>query len=393
MTQKNSQIYLDYNATTPMDERVLGFMLPFFREKFGNSMSRSHEFGWQADSAVESSRDLVASLLGCSRFEITWTSGATEANNWAIKGLVARIRAEEGLSAKIHILSSPVEHASVLESLKSLTTEPGHENIEIEWLPVTAEGCVQAEEIAARIRQQTRLVICMWGQNEVGSINPIAEIGQICRERKVYFLTDATQALGKVPVHLDKIHVDLLSFSAHKLYGPKGVGFLYRRHKNPVVTLSPLIHGGGHERGLRSGTVNTPGVVGLAQALRLAVENLATEQNQIADLRDCFWRELKTTYPDLQLNGPDILDRDRRLAGNLNVTFRSQKIPAHLPGLAFSRGSACDTEKTWASHVLSAMGLSAAEANRSLRFGLGRFSTQQDITQALEIIKKHIKNP
>lgn len=379
-------VYLDYNATTPTDSRVVEAMLPYFTQKYGNSMSLTHEFGWDADKAVEAARTQVAQILGCQKTEITWTSGATESNNWAIQGVIEAIRREDP-KAPIHILSSPVEHSSVMMALDHARQFFG---AEIEFLPIEKDGSIDPESVRARIRPDTRLVTVMWVQNEIGRIYPIREIGQICREKKVYFMSDATQAIGKIPVNLGDTHVDLVSFSAHKLYGPKGVGFLYHRKQNPFVNLVPLIYGGGHESGERSGTLNVPGIVGLACAMNLAEETKTEEAARLQEMREYLWRELNATYAGLELNGPSF-ESGERVPHNLNVTFTAQKLPPHIPQLAFSRGSACYSGKTSSSHVLKAIGLSENDSQNTLRLSMGRMTTMSEITQAIEIIRKTIK--
>lgn len=380
-------LYFDYNATTPTDPRVVEAMLPYFTENFGNSMSLGHEFGWAADRAVEGARQSIAALLGCAKTELTFTSGATEANNWAVQGVMEAIRGADP-AAPLHILSSPVEHSSVLMALEHARVAYG---AEIEFLPLRPDGQIDPTEVARRLRPETRLVCVMWVQNEIGTIHPIREIGQICRERKVYLLSDATQAVGKVRVDLRDVHVDLMSFSAHKLYGPKGVGFLYHRKQEPHVQLWPLIHGGGHERGERSGTLNVPGIVGMAKALEIGLDVMDDEMNQLRGLRDRLWRGLQESYPSARLNGPPCEDTTARAPHNLNVSFPQNLVPEHIPQLAFSRGSACYSGKTSTSHVLSALGLSEEASRRTLRLSLGRMTRPEDIDQAIEIIRKFIK--
>lgn len=379
-------LYFDYNATTPTDPRVVEAMLPYFTENFGNSMSLGHEFGWAADRAVEDGRKRIAELLGCAKTELTFTSGATEANNWAVQGVIEAVRGGDP-AAKIHILSSPVEHSSVLMALEHARRFYG---AEIEFLPLAPDGQLDPAEVERRLRPETRLVCVMWVQNEIGTIHPIRRIGEICRARKVYLLSDATQAIGKTKVDLRDVHVDLLSFSAHKLYGPKGVGFLYHRRQDPHVELLPLIHGGGHERGERSGTLNVPGIVGMTKAIELGLEAMDGEMEKLRAMRNELWRRLKALYPDALLNGPACESPDRA-PHNLNVSFPKNLVPEHIPLLAFSRGSACYSGKTSTSHVLSALGLSEEAARRTLRLSLGRMTEPDDIEQAINIIQKFIK--
>lgn len=378
-------LYFDYNATTPTDPEVVQAMLPYFSEKYGNSMSLLHSYGWEADSAVENSRQIVAKFFHCSPQEITWTSGATESNNWAIHSLVEKIRQSEGSATDIHILSSPVEHNSVLQALKHL------ENLglaKVEFLKLDSTGAVDLQDLQARLRPRTRLVCAMWVQNEIGTINPMAKISALCRANKTYLLSDATQAVGKVKIDLSEIPVDFLSISSHKFYGPKGVGLLYTRSKDPHVEVPPLIWGGGHEQGRRSGTLNVPGIVGTAKAIELCDSLMDSEVPKISELRNQLFDFLKTDFPNLKLNGPPW---SHRSANNLNLTFTDFEIPDHLNGLAISRGSACMSGKTTTSHVLTALGLSVEEANRTLRLSLGRWTTVREIRQAAEIIKKNLK--
>lgn len=380
-------IYLDYNATTPLDPRVLEAMLPFLTEQFGNSMSLSHEYGWAADSAVENCRSEVAQLLGCHKNEITWTSGATESNNWAIQGVLEALSFEE--KSPVHILTSAVEHASVLKTLEHVRRI---HHVEIEEVPVEPNGQIRIESFRSRLKPHTRLVCMMWVQNEIGSIYPVAELGELCREHQIYFLCDATQAIGKIPVNLSQVHIDLLSFSAHKLYGPKGVGFLYHRRQNPRVNLSPMIYGGGHEHGERSGTLNVPGIVGLTTALKIAEAERENEGPRLRHLRDQLWAGLSEHFRELRLNGP-ALGSGLRVPHNLNFSFSPRaSVPPHLPGLAFSRGSACYSGKTSNSHVLRALGLSEDLSQKTLRLSLGRMTRPEDIDQALNIIKKSVKS-
>ncbi len=377
-------IYFDYNATTPTDPEVVAAMLPYFTEKYGNSMSLLHSFGWEADQAVEGARQKVAQFLNCKPQEITWTSGATESNNWALTGLVEKLRREDP-KAVIHILSSPIEHNSVLQSLKHLEILG---LAEIEFLKLDAQGSVDLQDLKARLRPTTRMVCAMWVQNEVGTVNPMQEISELCRQNKTYLLSDATQAIGKVKIDLSQVRVDFLSISSHKFYGPKGVGLLYLRNNDPHVEVPPLIWGGGHEQGLRSGTLNVPGIVGTGKALELCERYFQTEVQRISELRNDLFEGLKREYPNLKLNGPNWPVRS---PNNLNVTFSNCDMPEHLNGIAISRGSACMSGKTTTSHVLTALGLSLEESQCTVRFSLGRWTTKEEIAQAIEIIKKYVK--
>ncbi len=377
-------LYFDHNATTPTDPRVVEAMLPYFTEQYGNSMSLTHSFGWEAETAVEKARATVARFLNCDPKEIVFTSGATESNNWAIEGVIEKIRADEGPQAPIHLLISPVEHNSVLQAAARVQKVFG---AEVEFLPVNAYGQVEVSEVATRIKPHTRLLAAMWVQNEIGSINPIQELAQLCHEKQIYLLSDATQALGKIPVDLKTTPVDLLSFSAHKLSGPKGVGLLFLRSKNPRVQLPALICGGGHERGFRSGTLNVPAIVGLGKAIEIAMELGSAECDRIRDLRDMMLTQLRESFPGLQLNGHPT----DRSPNNLHLTFKGFEVPVTLKGLAVSRGSACLSGRTSTSHVLSALGMTEEEASQSLRISLGRTTTEDEAFAAVEILRGQIR--
>lgn len=379
-----STLYFDHNATTSVDPRVLEAMLPYFTEHFGNSMSVGHAYGWAAETAVEKARKEIAALLNCEPKEIVFTSGATESNNWAIEGLVESIRGEEGVGAKIHLLVSPVEHNSVLAAAKRAERYHG---VELDWLPLNEYGQVDASKVAAMLKPHTRLVCAMWVQNEIGSINPIRELTEICRANRVYLLSDATQALGKVPVDLKATPVDLLSFSAHKIGGPKGIGFLYQRSKDPRVQLPPFINGGGHEQGHRSGTLNVPAIVGMGVACKIAREEGAFEQNRLRELSQLIFAKLKEAFPALRLNGHPT----DRSPNNLHLTFRNCAVPSSIAGLAVSRGSACLSGKTSMSHVLAALRFSVEEASQSLRLSLGRTTTSEEALEAVRVLAHAIR--
>lgn len=376
-------LYFDYNATTPVDPRVLEAMLPYFTERFGNSMSLTHSYGWEAESAVEKARKQAAELMHCDPSEIVFTSGATESNNWAIEGLIEAVRQEEGPQAPIHLLISPVEHNSILQAAKRAQTLFG---AEVDFLPVNGHGQVLVDQIAPLVKPHTRLLAAMWVQNEVGSINPMQELTEFCRARRIYLLSDATQAVGKVPTNLEKTKVDLLSFSAHKLGGPKGIGFLFLRSHNPKIQLPCLIAGGGHERGLRSGTLNVPAIVGLGKACEIAAQEGEREQARLRGLRDLMWREIAAAFPRARLNGHPT----ERSPNNLHVTFIGERVPVTLKGLAVSRGSACLSGKVSTSHVLQALGLNEEDSSRSLRITLGRPTTEAEVRQATALLKSQI---
>ncbi len=366
-------IYMDNHATTPVDPRVLEAMLPYFTEFFGNAASRNHAFGWIAEEAVEQAREKLAHIIGAGGKELVFTSGATESNNLALKGL-ARMCREKG----DHLITVATEHKSVLDSCRRLEGD----GFRVTYLPVDRQGLVTAEQVRESLTERTLAVSVMAANNEIGVLQPLAEIGRVCRERGVLFHTDATQAVGKIPIDVDRMCVDLLSFSAHKLYGPKGVGALYVRRGKPRVRLEPLIDGGGHERGLRSGTLNVPGIVGFARAVELCEQEMAAESARLAGLRDRLWRGLSSQLDHLELNGHPTL----RLPGHLNLSFGSVEGDALLAGLAdlaVSSGSACTSASLEPSHVLRALGIGQELAHSSIRFGLGRFNTSEEVDHVI----------
>lgn len=374
-------IYLDHHATTPVDPRVLDAMLPWFSHKFGNPGSINHALGREAAEAVEQARQSIAAALGASEREIVFTSGATESNNLALRGVCER----EERGPRRHIVSLKTEHKAVLDPLARLARR----GFEVTLLDVTPAGSPQAglldmQRLADALRPDTLLVSVMLANNEIGVIQPLAEIGAICHERGILLHCDATQALGKLPVDVEALQVDLLSFSAHKFYGPKGVGGLYVRRSRPRVTLAPQIDGGGQEGGRRSGTLNTPGIIGLAAALQIADQERDTENARLAQLRARLWEQL-SQLPGVHLNGPALDEPALRLAGNLNVSFEGVDGAALMMGVtqvAVSSGSACTTANPEPSHVLRALGLPDALVRASLRFGLGRFNTAEEIDTA-----------
>jgi cysteine desulfurase len=374
-------IYLDYHATCPVDPEVLATMMPYFTQVFGNASSRNHEFGWTADAAVEKAREQVAKLIGASDKEIIFTSGATESNNLAITG-VAEMYAEKGR----HIIISPIEHKAVLDTCEALERR----GYEITKLTVDSTGRINPEEVRAAIRPDTILVSIMFANNEIGTINPIAEIGKICKEKGVLFHTDAVQAAGKVEIDVQALGIDLLSLTAHKIYGPKGVGALYVRRRNPRVRLSALIHGGGHERGMRSGTLNVPGIVGFGKACEIAKKNLATEVPRIRAQRDHMWKLIQTELDEVYLNGHPT----ERLCNNLNVSFafvEGESMMMGMKELAVSSGSACTSASLEPSYVLKAIGVGEDLAHTSIRFGLGRFTTDAEIEYATQKVISTVK--
>jgi cysteine desulfurase len=374
-------IYLDYQATTPMDERVLSAMLPYFREKFGNAASRNHSFGWDAEKAVEAARAQIAALIHAEPKEIVFTSGATESDNLAIKG-VAEMYSDQGR----HIITATTEHKAVLDTCKRLEQQ----GYEITTMPVDKAGLVNIDELAKAIRKDTILVTLMAANNEVGTVHPVAEIGRLCKERGVLFHTDATQAVGKLPVDVEKMGIDLLSISGHKMYGPKGVGALYVRRRNPRVRLQAQMDGGGHERGMRSGTLNVPSIVGLGKACELCGEELESEARRLTGMRDRFWKKLTTDLDEIFLNGHPT----QRLPGNLNVSFayvEGEGLMMGMKDLAVSSGSACTSASLEPSYVLRALGVGEDLAHTSIRFGFGRFTTQEEIDAASDIAVAAVK--
>ncbi len=374
-------IYLDYQATTPLDERVLDAMLPYFRDKFGNAASRNHSFGWDAEKAVEQARGEIAKLIGCDAKEIVFTSGATESNNLAIKG-VADMYREKGR----HLITAPTEHKAVLDPCKRLEQE----GCQVTYLPVDKTGRVAVADLAKAIRPDTILVSLMAANNEIGTLHPVEAIGRLCKERGVLFHTDATQGVGKIPIDVERLGIDLLSLSGHKIYGPKGVGALYVRRRNPRVRLSPLMDGGGHERGMRSGTLNVPGIVGLGKACELCGLELESERVRLTALRERLWSKLQAGLDEIYLNGHPT----ERLPGNLNVSFafvEGEGLMMGMSELAVSSGSACTSASLEPSYVLRAIGVGDDLAHTSIRFGLGRFTTEAEIDFAAERVVAAVK--
>jgi len=362
-------IYLDNHATTPMDPRVLEAMLPYFTQVFGNAASRNHSFGWAAEEAVEKGREQVGKLVGASAKEIVFTSGATESNNLAIKG-AARFYKEKGK----HVVTSKIEHKATIDSCRALELE----GYEVTYLEPGRDGIITAAQVEAALRKDTVLVTLMLANNEIGTLNPIAEIGKLTRARGILLHTDAVQAAGRVPVHVDALNVDLLSLSGHKIYGPKGVGALYVRRK-PRVRLQPIIDGGGHERGLRSGTLNVPGIVGFGAACALAQRELDVEAARVRGLRDRLLEKLQAALPQVHVNG----SLEHRLPGNLNASFAYVEGESMLMALnkevAVSSGSACTSASLEPSYVLRALGVGDDLAHSSIRFGIGRFNTEAEV--------------
>ncbi len=362
-------IYMDNHATTQMDPRVLEAMLPFFGNVFGNAASRNHAFGWEAEKAVETAREQVAKLIGCTPKEIIFTSGATESNNLAIKGIAEMYR-ERGN----HIITQVTEHKAVLDTCKKLE-KAGYR---VTYLPVQANGLIDIEDLRRAMDETTILVSIMYANNEIGVIQPVQEIGKLCHEKGVIFHTDGVQAVGKVPVNVQTDNIDVLSMTAHKIYGPKGVGALYVRRRNPRVQISEQINGGGHERGMRSGTLNVPGIVGLGAACEIAGTEMSVEAERLRSLRDYLKAKFEGALDYVHVNG----DMQHHLPGNLNVSFvyvEGESLLMGINDIAVSSGSACTSATLEPSYVLKALGLGDDVAHSSIRFGLGRFNNKAEV--------------
>lgn len=381
-SERRPPVYLDHHATTPLDPRVLAAMLPYFTDKFGNAASRNHQFGWEAEQAVDESRKQIAGLIGAGPQEIVFTSGATESNNLAIKGVLESYAGQGG-----HMVTCVIEHKAVLDTCRSLERR----GCRVTWLPVGRDGRVDPAAVETAIGERTVLVSIMYANNEVGTIQPVAEIGAICRRRGVLFHSDAAQAVGKVPVNVDADHIDLLSISAHKMYGPKGAGALYVRRRNPRVQLTAQLDGGGHERGMRSGTLNVPGIVGLGEACAICRREMLEESDRLRRLRDRLRAKLEAGLDEVQVNGSDA----HRLPHNLNMSFAHVEAESLMMGMrdvAVSSGSACTSATMEPSYVLKAMGLDDQAAHSAIRFGLGRFNTEEEVDfaaeRAIEVVQK-----
>ncbi|MFB2736880.1 cysteine desulfurase family protein [Umezakia ovalisporum] len=375
-------IYLDCHATTPVDERVLAAMIPYFTEHFGNPSSVSHIYGWEAEAAVKQAREILAAAINATPEEIVFTSGATEANNLAIKGV-----AEAYFQKGQHIITVATEHSAVLDPcnyLKSL-------GFDITVLPVQPDGIIDLHQLETALRPETILVSVMAANNEIGVLQPLAAIGEICRAKNVIFHSDAAQAIGKIPINVQDMNIDLMSLTAHKVYGPKGIGALYVRRRNPRVQLAAQHHGGGHERGMRSGTLYTPQIVGFAKAVEIALATQDTENQRLTELRQRLWKQL-SRLSGVYLNGHPT----QRLAGNLNISVPGVDGAALLLGLqpvmAISSGSACSSKSTAPSHVLRALGRSEKLAYASVRFGIGRFNTAEQIDTVAQQVISTVEN-
>lgn len=371
-------IYMDYSATTPVDPRVAEAMTPYLTEKFGNPASRSHSFGWVADEAVERAREQVAALVNADPKEIVWTSGATESNNLALKG-AANFYADKGK----HIVTVQTEHKAVLDTVRELERQ----GFAATYLDPEPDGLIDLEKLKAALRPDTIIVSVMYVNNEIGVIQDIAAIGELCREKGILFHVDAAQATGKVMIDLQKLKVDMMSFSAHKTYGPKGIGALYVRRK-PRVRLEAQMHGGGHERGFRSGTLATHQIVGMGEAFRIAQEEMATENERIRMLRDRLWKGL-SGMEEVYLNG----DMERRVPHNLNVSFNfveGESLIMAIKDIAVSSGSACTSASLEPSYVLRALGRNDELAHSSIRFTVGRFTTVEEVDYAVKLLQEKI---
>ena len=375
-------VYLDNNATTPVDPRVLEAMLPYFRERFGNAASRNHQLGRIAEDAVDHARAQVANVINATAKEIIWTSGATEGNNVAIQG-VAREYAEQGK----HIVTCQTEHKAVISPCKFLEDQ----GFRVTWLKPTKTGLISADQVADAFCEETILVSLMFGNNEIGTIHPIAEIGALCKRKGILFHTDATQAFGKIPIDVEVMGIDLLTMSAHKVYGPKGVGALYVRRKDPRVRLRPIFFGGGHERGLRSGTLNVPGIVGCGLAAEIALEGLTAEGGRVAALRDRLWEGISRNLENVVLHG----DLEHRLPNTLNASFlyvEGESLITAMKEIAVSSGSACASSPLEPSYVLASIGVKEDLAHGAIRFSLGRFTTEEDIEYTIDRVVETVRH-
>ncbi len=375
-------IYMDNHATSQLDPRVLEAMLPYFTSKFGNAASRNHSFGWEAEQGVETAREQIAKLIGATAKEIIFTSGATESNNLAIKG-IAEMYKERGN----HIITQVTEHKAVLDTCKRLEKY----GYRVTYLPVKADGLIDLEDLKRAMDDKTILVSIMFANNEIGVVQPVAEIGKLCHERNVIFHTDAVQAVGKIPVDVHAMNIDVLSLTAHKLYGPKGVGALYVRRRNPRVQISAQLDGGGHERGMRSGTLNVAGIVGLGAACEIAGEEMASETERLLRLRGKLQAKLEAALDYVHVNG----SMEHRLPGNLNMSFvyvEGESLLMGISEIAVSSGSACTSATLEPSYVLKALGLGDDVAHSSIRFGLGRFNNEAEVDyvadKLIDIVQK-----
>jgi len=374
-------IYMDYQATTPMDKRVLEAMMPYFTEKFGNPHSRSHQYGWETEDAIETARKQIAALINASPKEVIFTSGATESNNLAIKG-AAHFYGDK----KKHIITVVTEHKCVLDACRHLEDE----GYKVTYLKVNDKGIIDLQELSNNITSDTLMVSVMSINNELGVIQPLEEIGKLCREKDVFFHSDCAQSFGKIPLDVEKMNIDMMSISAHKIYGPKGVGALYVRKKPNRVRLMPMINGGGQERGMRSGTLPTPLIVGFGKASEIAYQEMAQDYAHAKKLADKLFSQLSAAIPDIYLNG----DKEKRYPGCLNISFayiEGESLMMAIRELAVSSGSACTSSSLEPSYVLRAIGVGEELAHTSIRFGIGRFTTEEEIDYATVLIIKNIE--
>ncbi len=381
-------IFLDYNATTPVDPEVMKAMLPFFTETFGNPSNTLNPYGWAAENAVKFATDQVADLIHCKAHELTWNCGATEGNNAVVFGLIRKLR-KINLDEKIHFLTSNAEHLSVINSFRAAKQ---FEKIEVDFIAVNSTGTVDVETLKKYIKPYTKLVSLMWINNEIGTINPIHELATFCQNNEIYFHTDATQALGKVEIDLQKTPIHFLTFSGHKFYGPKGVGCLYIRSSGPHIEIEPFLFGGGHQQGRRSGTLNVPAIVGTGKAANMLKHQWKQEMSRIESLSKKLYQQIQNTLPNVILNGPDL---GLRAPNNLSLTFDTpiDVVLSDLQSLAFSQGSACSTTGVSSSHVLKAIGVDLTAAQRTMRLSLGRWTTEDEINLAAETLIKVFKKP
>ena len=375
-------IYLDNQATTPIDPKVLKSMQPYMSESFGNPASSNHILGWQADEAVEIAREQISKCINSNSNEIIFTSGATESINLALKGLLGH-----HLKDGDHIITSNIEHKVAVDVLNHLTKY----NIKISYVPVGSNGIIDVNKIKKLISNKTKLCSIMHANNEIGTIQPISEIGLLCNEKEILFHVDAAQTLGKKIIDVNDFHIDLLSVSGHKIYAPKGVGALFIKRKNPRIQLNPILHGGGHENGYRPGTLPVHNIVGFGKACEIANENYISDNQHIKNLSDILLTGLKKVFPYLILNG----DKDNRLEGNLNITFpkySAEKIMMKLSRIACSTGSACSSSTPTPSHVLQALNLNKQQINNTIRFGIGKFNTEEEMTEVVKMFEKKLKD-
>ena len=380
MQDWGNTIYLDNHATTPLDPQVLKAMMPYLTAQFGNASSTAHQFGWKAKDAVEKARLQVAALINCSPEELIFTSGATESDNLAIKGVAYTYRHKGN-----HIITSTAEHHAVLDTCAVLEKE----GFEVTYLPVDKYGMVHPQQVEEHLTSRTILISLIYANNEVGTINPIPEIGRIAQKHGVLFHSDVVQAIGKIDSDVDRLGLDLMSLTAHKMYGPKGIGALYIRARKPAIQLTPMIHGGGQENHIRPGTLNVPGIVGFGEACELSKTLMVEESERISVLRDKLHHALFNRIDHIHLNGHP----EKRLAGNLNISFESvesEALLASLDNIALSAGSACTSGAIHASHVLLAMRLKEELAHTAVRFGLGRFTTEKEVDQVIDSVVKEV---